>query len=122
MDAKSKLIDLEQGIPRGSVGWVTGLCRAQHQDPLLEIALYNDMAGNANNPLHTHKLSTERLLVISGGMTVEVEGEEFWVGPFQMISIPPGLSHHIVFYDKGTVALNLRNSPQGAVGHLPEDR
>jgi mannose-6-phosphate isomerase-like protein (cupin superfamily) len=119
---KISVINLAKEIPTGKVGWVTGLGKAPHPDPLLEIAFYNQVTGEANNPPHPHKLSTERLLVIKGGMTIEVEGKEYWVGPFQMISIPPGLNHHIVSYDKDTIALNLRNSPQGAVGHLPEDR
>lgn len=119
---KNLVIDFAKEISIGKVGWVTGLSKAPHQDPLLEIAFYNQVTGKANNPPHAHKLSTERLLVISGRIIIEVEGKEYQVSPFEMISIPPGLNHHIVSYDKNTIALNLRNSPQGASGHLPEDR
>lgn len=122
MTEKAEIIDLKKLVEQGTVGWVTGLGRAPHKDPLLEIAFYNNVTGDAKNPPHPHTMSTERLLIIQGGMTVKTEEETFHIGPLQMISLPPGLKHNIVSYDPGTIALNLRNSPMGAVGHLPEDR
>ena len=88
MKKNAVIIDLEKEITKGTVNWVTGMGRAPHQDPLLEIAFYNNVSGNAKNPPHAHALSTERLLVIEGGMTLNVEGETMHVGPFQMILIP----------------------------------
>lgn len=113
-------------VKKDTVAWVTGLGKAPIKDELLEVAFYNGVSGEANNPLHTHAFSTERLLVIEGGMTVEItddsEGEKINLRPLQMIIIPPGWRHRIVKYEKGTIALNLRNSKEGVVGHLPEDR
>lgn len=114
-------------VKEGMVAWVVGMGKAPIKDELLEVAFYNAVSGDANNPLHTHVFSTERLLIIEGGMTVEIidengKGREINLCPRQMIIIPPGKKHRIVGYNKDTIALNLRNSKEGAVGHLPEDR
>lgn len=127
---KVSVVDLSDVVKNGTVGWVTGLGKALFKDELLEVAFYNGVSGEANNSLHMHNFSTERLLVITGGITVEItddsEGEIIELGPWQMLTIPPAsalrLRHRIVKYKKGTFALNLRNSKEGAIGHLLEDR
>lgn len=117
-----EIIDLRSLTHEKEVGWICGLGKARFQDPILELAFYNRVSGDARNPVHYHKLSTERLLVIEGGIIVMVQDKKHTVRPFQMISIPPELEHQIVEYLPDTVAFNIRNSPKGAVGHLPEDR
>lgn len=120
------IVDLSV-VKDGTFAWVVGMGKAPIKDELLEVAFYNAVSGNANNPLHVHVFSTERMLIIEGGMTVEIIDEvgasrEINLCPQQMIIIPPGSKHRIVKYENGTTALNLRNSKEGAVGHLPKDR
>jgi mannose-6-phosphate isomerase-like protein (cupin superfamily) len=116
------IIDLNAQVKAGEVGWVLGLGKALIKDESLELAFYNNVGGEANNPLHHHNLSTERLLVIKGGLLLEIEGQPQPVGAMEMVCLPPGTAHRIISYQEGTIALNLRNSRMGAVGHLPEDR
>jgi len=117
-----KLINLTELVESGDVKWVLGQGKALVQDESLELAFYNHVNGEANNSLHHHNLSTERLLIIKGGMLLEINGKEYSIGEMELICIEPGEEHRIISYQEGTYALNMRNSKLGAVGHLVEDR
>jgi mannose-6-phosphate isomerase-like protein (cupin superfamily) len=117
-----KIIDFLKEVKRGEGKWVVGMGKALHKDEILEIWFCNKADGEPKNQNHEHNLSMERFLVINGGVTIQIEGKEIFIGPLQMVSIPPGVKHNLVKFLPETTMLNLRNSPWGAVGHLPEDR
>lgn len=66
------------------------------QSELLQI-WYNNTAQPWNDPgLHAHRESDECFVVLQGTLIVDVEGEQFAIGPREFCCFPKGVYHAVV--------------------------